>query len=184
MAKNINKDAVYRAAKSKEKDYMINDGGGLYFFVGKNGARLWRFIYTFEKKQKKLALGVYPGVTLETARRKSEEARDNIENGIDPGEIRSEQKKARQLVLSNNNRVNDGLPILNSFADLARQWLDSIAHLTNPVTQIKKVSRIERMAFPFLGDIGHKRNKIIRCAGNSKAVDRQKTVIDCTQATQ
>ena len=65
MAKNINKDLVYKAAKTKEKDYMINDGEGLYFFVGKNGARLWRFVYTFNKKQKKLALGVYPGVTLE-----------------------------------------------------------------------------------------------------------------------
>ncbi|MFI3221721.1 MAG: Arm DNA-binding domain-containing protein [Methylococcaceae bacterium] len=49
---NINKDMVYKAAKSKEKDYMINDGGGLYMFVGKNGAKLWRLIYTFEKKQK------------------------------------------------------------------------------------------------------------------------------------
>ena len=39
MAKNINKDVVYRAAKSKEKDYMINDGGGLFLFVGKNGTK-------------------------------------------------------------------------------------------------------------------------------------------------
>ncbi|MEI6267638.1 MAG: Arm DNA-binding domain-containing protein [Methylococcaceae bacterium] len=92
MANNINKDEVYRAAKSKEKDYMINDGG-LYFFVGKNGARLWRFVYTFDKNRKKLALGIYPGITLEAARRKSEEARGSIENGIDPGKIRSEQKK-------------------------------------------------------------------------------------------
>ena len=88
---------VYRSAKSKEKNYMINDGGGLYFFVGKNGARLWRLIYTFEIKQKKLALGIYPGVTLEAARRKSEEARDSIENGIDPGQTRSEQKKRGNL---------------------------------------------------------------------------------------
>ena len=156
MANNINKDAVYRAAKSKEKDYMINDGGGLYFFVGKNGARLWRFVYTFDKNRKRLALGIYPGITLEAARRKSEEARGSIENGIDPGEIRSEEKKAKQLAISNNDRVSEGLPILNSFADLARQWLESIAHLTNATTQIKKVSRIERMAFPSLGAIAIK----------------------------
>ena len=35
MAKELNKDATYRAAKSKDKDYMINDGGGLYLFVSK-----------------------------------------------------------------------------------------------------------------------------------------------------
>ena len=45
MAVNLNKDAVYRAAKPKDKDYFINDGGGLNLVVGKNGAKLWRFIY-------------------------------------------------------------------------------------------------------------------------------------------
>ncbi|WP_371744899.1 Arm DNA-binding domain-containing protein [Methylobacter sp. S3L5C] len=57
MAKNINKDVTYKAAKSKEKNYMINDGDGLFLFVGKNGAKLWRFIYTFNKTRQKLALG-------------------------------------------------------------------------------------------------------------------------------
>jgi integrase len=153
MAKELNKDAVYRAAKSKDKDYMLNDGGGLYLFVSKKGARLWRFMYTFDKKQKKLALGIYPDVTLEAARRKSEDARDSVANGIDPSEIRSEFKKARQLVQSNNDRVTDGLPIINSFADIAWQWLGSMEHLTNPTTQKKKTSRLERMAFPILGDM-------------------------------
>lgn len=153
MAKNINKDVVYKAAKPKEKDYMLNDGGGLYLFVSKNGAKLWRLIYTFDKKQKKLALGVYPSVTLETVRRKAEEARDNIANGIDPMAIRSEKKKAQQLLNSNIKRVADGLPILNSFADISRQWLESIDHLTKPTTQTKKISRLERLAFPMIGDI-------------------------------
>ncbi len=153
MAKNINKDAVYRAAKSKEKDYMLNDGGGLFLVVGKTGTRLWRFVYTFETTRKKIALGAYPGVTLETARRAAEKARENIANGIDPGEIRSEDKKAKQILKLNAGRVADGLPIVNSFADISRQWLDSIAHLTTATTQIKKTSRIERLAFPVLGDI-------------------------------
>jgi len=113
MAKNINKDVAYKAAKSKEKDYMINDGEGLYFFVGKNGARLWRFVYTFNKKQKKLALGVYPGVTLEAARRKAEEASENIANGIDPSEIRKQGKQNTQIDTENAKRKADGLPILN-----------------------------------------------------------------------
>jgi len=80
MAKNIHKDLFYKSARSEEKDYMINDGEGLYLFVSKKGSKSWRFIYTFEKKQKKLAIGVYPRVTLEAARRKAEEARENIGN--------------------------------------------------------------------------------------------------------
>ena len=54
MAKKLNKDAVYRAAKPKEKDYTINDGGGLYLVVKANGSKLWRFVYTFDGKRKRL----------------------------------------------------------------------------------------------------------------------------------
>jgi hypothetical protein len=153
MAKNINKDTVYKAAKPKESDYMINDGGGLFLFVEKSCAKSWRFIYTFNKTRNKLAFGIYPNVTLVAARRKTEEANENIANGIDPKTLRVEKKKAEQLTLSNKDRVADGLPILNSFADLTRQWLASIAHLTSATTQIKKTSRLERLAFPVLGDM-------------------------------
>lgn len=153
MAKNINKDAVYRAAKPKEKDYMLNDGDGLYMAVGKNGSKLWRFVYTFGGKQKKIAFGVYPAVTTEFARRKAEEARENVANGIDPADLRTEIKKARQLVELNVDRVTDGLPILKSFKDLAIQWLNSEAHTTNALTKKKKTERLERSAFPYLGDI-------------------------------
>jgi integrase len=153
MAKHLNKDTVYRAAKPKENDYMINDGEGLYMVVGKNGTKSWLFVYTFNTKRKKTSLGVYPGVTLEAAGVKADEARANIAKGLDPIEIKSDTKKARKLSASNNDRVADGLPILNSFADLTGQWLKSIEHLTKPTTQYKKTSRLERLAFPTLGNM-------------------------------
>ena len=67
--------------------------------------------------------------------------------------MRSDTKKAKQLARLNDGRVSEGLPILNSFADVTRQWLDSIAHLTTATTHIKKTSRIERLALPALGDM-------------------------------
>lgn len=152
MADKLNKDAVYKAAKPKEKDYFINDGGGLYLWVKSGGSKLWQFVYTIEGKRKRLALGAYPGVTLEAARRKAEETNQLIAEGIDPADTRHEAKKAKHLAKLNKERVNDGLPILNSFADITRQWLDSIAHLTTPTTHAKKTSRIERLALPALGD--------------------------------
>lgn len=152
MAVNINKDAAYRAAKPEEKDYSINDGGGLFLFVGANGSKLWRFVYMLDGKRKKLAFGPYPDTTLENARRQAEEARRQIAEGIDPGEIRRQEKAAKQLARQNKDRQRDGLPILDSFADVTRQWLASIAHLTTATTHIKKTSRIERLAFPLLGD--------------------------------
>ncbi|MCQ8105514.1 integrase arm-type DNA-binding domain-containing protein [Methylomonas sp. SURF-2] len=152
MAINLNKDTVYRAAKPKDKDYFISDGGGLNLVVGKNGTKIWKLIFTYEGKRKKLSFGVYPDTTLEAARRKAEEARQRIADGFDPSEARREIKAARQLAKINDNRVNAGLPIIDSFADVTRQWLDSIAHLTSATTHQKKASRIERLAFPVLGN--------------------------------
>jgi len=44
MAKELNKDAVYMVAKSKEKDCAINDGDSLVLLVKSIGVKLWWFI--------------------------------------------------------------------------------------------------------------------------------------------
>ena len=49
----------------------------------------------FNKKRSKLVLGAYPNVTLEAARRKAEEASENIANGIDPNDIKKNRKKKK-----------------------------------------------------------------------------------------
>ncbi len=152
MAEKLNKDTVYRAAKPKEKDYFINDGGGLYLLVKTSGTKLWHFVFSYDGKRNRLSLGVYPDVTLEAARRKSEEARTQIASGINPAAIREEEKAAKRLEKQNHDRVKQGLPILDSFADITRHWLASIEHLTSPATHKKKTSRIERLAFPLLGN--------------------------------
>lgn len=152
MAVNLNKDAVYRAAKPKEKDYPINDGGGLSLLVKSNGVKRWVFIYRFDGKQNRLGLGIYPATTLENARRQAEEERQQIAEGIDPNEIRKQEKAVKQLAKQNQERQEGGLPILDSFADVTRQWLASIEHLTGLTTHKKKISRIERLAFPLLSD--------------------------------
>jgi len=153
MAINLNKDAVYRAAKVQQKDYKVSDGGGLSLLVKTDGTKRWLFYYRFEGKQNTLGLGTYPDTTLENARRQAEEARKQIVEGINPAAIRNAAKKAKQIVRLNEDRLSDGLPIINSFADITRQWLDSIAHLTSEKTHTKKTSRIERLAFPLLGDM-------------------------------
>ena len=152
MAEKINKDAAYKAAKPKDKNYTIKDGGGLSLLVKSNGVKRWIFIYRYDGVQNRLGFGIYPDTTLENARRKAEDAREQIAKGIDPGVIRKETKAAKHLAKANDERVSEGLPILNSFADITRQWLDSIAHLTSEKTHTKKTSRIERLAFPLLGD--------------------------------
>jgi len=46
--KDLNKESVYRAAKPKDKDYSISDGGGLSLLVKTNGVKRWKFFYRFE----------------------------------------------------------------------------------------------------------------------------------------
>jgi integrase len=153
MAKNLNKDAVYRAAKPKEKDYTISDGDGLHLLIKAGGSKLWQFVCTFDGKRKKLALGIYPNKTLVAARSKAEEARAQIANGIDPSEAKKQSKQARQIDNENAKRKAAGLPIINSFEHAARAWLASIERLTRATTHTKKTSRLERLAFPILGDM-------------------------------
>ena len=153
MAKELNKDVVYRAAKSKDKDYTINDGDGLVLLVKSTGVKAWRFIYRFSGKQNRLSFGAYPSTTTESARRKAEAVREQLANDIDPSKLKKQIKELANLADDNAKRKEDGLTILNSFADLTRQWLASIAHLTSVTTQIKKTSRLERLAFPVLGDL-------------------------------
>ncbi len=175
MSVNHNKDAVYRSAKAKEKDYTINDGGGLYLLVGAISSKLWRFIYTFNGKRKKLSFGAYPDTSLENARRKSEEARGHVANGTDPGELRKQTKVISQIDKLNEERLNEGLPIIDSFADITQQWLNSISHLTTAVTQTKKTSRIDRLAFPALG------NMLINAVKSADILATLKPLIDKNQ---
>ena len=153
MAEKINKDAVYKAAKPKEKGYFINDGGGLYLWVKPNGSKLWQFVYSFEgNRQPRMALGAYPGVTLEIARKKSDEARQQIAIGINPIQKRTEFKEARQEAKINEQRIKNGLPTVNSFADITGKWLDSISNLNSAGTLFKKRSRLTTWIFPHIGE--------------------------------
>ncbi|QWF70088.1 tyrosine-type recombinase/integrase [Methylomonas paludis] len=151
MAINLNKDVVYRAAKPKEKDYTINDGGGLALLIKASGSKLWRFIYRFDGKQNRLGLGAYPDLSLEAARNKAKEPRENLANGIDPGDQRKQTKEAKRLAADKTKRLEAGLPIINSFEHICNEWLESIAHGVRAITQQKKIRRFELYVFPFIG---------------------------------
>jgi len=68
-------DIQVRKAKPQEKPCNLTDERALYLLVKPNGAKLWRMNYRFSGKQKTLALGVYPDVSLSDARIKRDEAR-------------------------------------------------------------------------------------------------------------
>ncbi len=75
-------DISVRTAAAKEKQYKLPDGKGLHLLVHTNGSKYWRFRYRFGDKEKMLAIGVYPEVSLKDARNKRDEVRKQISEGI------------------------------------------------------------------------------------------------------
>ena len=76
----------------KEKPHKQSDFDGLYLLVNPNGSKLWRFKYRWLRKEKLLALGKYPDVSLAEARRQRDDARSLIANDTDPSRLRKQEK--------------------------------------------------------------------------------------------
>jgi integrase len=88
------------------------DAGGLYLEVVPTGGKHWRWKYRIEGKEKRLALGSYPAVTLGDARAKREKARLMLKAGTDPVQSKKEEKLARKEVMG------------NTFEAVARAWFE------------------------------------------------------------
>jgi len=139
-------DVKVRNAKPTEKQFKLFDGDGLFLLVmppGKktpNGSKCWRFKYRFAGKEKLLALGTYPEVSLSDARDKRTEARRQIAAGIDPGEAR----KAR--------KVANAEKAANTFEVVAREWYGKNEPVWSPTHAVMVISRLEKDVFPAIGN--------------------------------
>jgi len=132
-------DIKVRTAKPKEKPYKLSDSGGLFLLVTSKGFRYWRLKYRFETKEKLLAIGVYPEISLAEAREKREQARKQLINGIDPSVFKQVSKQAVKVGREGN------------FEFVAREW-----HLKNKAIWTSKhgeliIRRLENYIFPWLG---------------------------------
>lgn len=100
-------DKEIKAARAKEKEYKLFDGGGLYLSIMPTGGKLWRLKYTYEGKEKRIALGAYPEISLAAARKMREDNKTKIALGIDPAEERNKAKAVRQAKESEaENKLN------------------------------------------------------------------------------
>jgi integrase len=132
-------DTAIRTAKPADKAYRLYDAGGLYVEVSPSGGKLWRCKYRFEGKENRLAFGAYPAVSLADARRRRDEARKLLANGIDPNAVKKSQKAARADALANSLEVMGREWLLKKRGD----WVESSAE--------KITSRLERDVFPYIG---------------------------------
>ena len=80
------------SAEPRSKPYRLFDGLGLYIEVAPSGTKAWRLKYRFQGKEKRLSLGVYPEVSIETARQNLAKEKQLLEQGYDPSEVRKQEK--------------------------------------------------------------------------------------------
>jgi len=97
-----------RNTKPSDKPVKMTDGNGMHLLITTSGSKYWRFQYRFAGKQKILALGVYPEVSLSEARRRRDEARQLVANHVDPSEKRKAEKIESKGLLT--------------FEQVAQQW--------------------------------------------------------------
>jgi len=89
-------ETIIRNAKPADKPRKLFDGGGLYLLVSPNRGKYWRLKYRFGGTEKTLSFGVYPSVTLASSRNLRDEARTRLATGVDPGDVRKEERAAQR----------------------------------------------------------------------------------------
>lgn len=133
-------DVAVRKAAPRVKRYRLADGGGMYLEVTPGGAKYWRLKYRVAGREKRLALGVYPTVSLSAARQGCQEAHWLLARGIDPGAAR---KAAKQ------QKVEVATAARDTFEAVAREWMarQEVAEVTANKTRWI----LETFLFPEIG---------------------------------
>jgi hypothetical protein len=81
----------------RTKSFKLFDGGGLYLLIKPDGSKYWRMKYSFAGRPTQISFGVYPLVSLETARTKRDEARRLLSNGSNPSDVRKSENAALRI---------------------------------------------------------------------------------------
>ena len=89
-------DIAIRSAKPTNKPYKLSDSLGLYLLIKPNGSKLWYLKYRIDGKERKLAFGGYPTITLSHARSQRELARLTLSQGLDPSLQKQREKQSRK----------------------------------------------------------------------------------------
>lgn len=129
-------DTAVRQSKADRKPYKRYDERGMYLLVTPSGGRLWRLKYRYGGKEKTLALGAYPDVSLKRARERRDDARRLLADGRDP----AAQKKAEKAAQAAKEATLE---------TLGREWLAAQNWASNYGEKVE--GRLRRHIFPLLG---------------------------------
>lgn len=132
-------DITVKHAKPRDKAYKLADMKGMYLLINPNGAKYWRLKYRYAGKEKALALGVYPEVSLAEARDAALKAKAQLRNDEDPGMTRKLQKRERLLIAENH------------FEAIAMEWwVHQKGRWTDQHAE-RVLQSLKQDVFPYLG---------------------------------
>jgi integrase len=94
-------DVAIRNAKPGEKPIKLTDASGLRLVVMPTGGKLWRLKYRIDGKEKQLAIGAYPQISLSEARKRRDAARAQIARGEDPSREKQRDKVRSRIQAEN-----------------------------------------------------------------------------------
>jgi len=132
-------DTAIKKAKPGAKPVKLSDGRGLYLLVSQAGSKLWRWKYRFLGKEKVMALGAYPDVSLAQAREGLDKARKVLAGGSDPMAVRKADKAATRAAAE------------NSFEAVARIWWAHWKPARSEQHAGQVMRRFEADVFPHIG---------------------------------
>jgi integrase len=131
-------DTRVRSAKPGKRPAKLSDSGGLHLLIQPTGSKLWRLAYRFAGKQKTLAVGIYPTVTLQEAREQREAAKRLLAKGTDP----SAQRRLDKQTAATGN----------TFKSIADEVLGKLEKEGRAPKTMDKLRWLLSFAYPSIGD--------------------------------
>ena len=144
-------DATIKAIRPGDPRKRLSDGDGLTLLLnGKGGAHGWRFDFRHHGKRNMISFGNYPDTSLALARRKADAARQLLAEGLSPSEERKAEKRSWDVARVAETRKEQGLPALDSFEAIAREWFDVKKSGWAASYGDKIIARLAADIFPYL----------------------------------
>lgn len=131
-------NTAVKNASATGKQRKLSDGKGLFLLVTAAGKKYWRLKYRFNGKEKLLALGVYPELSLKEAREGTEQARKLLANGIDPSEYKQQTK---------HQNLEEAA---NTFQAIATEWFLTKSPSWSDSHRSRTKRLLERDLYPWL----------------------------------
>ncbi len=155
MAKEKLTELAIKQAKSKNKQYKLSDGGGLFLLVHPNGSKYWRLDYRFGDKRKSSSLGVYGSkkseMPLVKARKVQAQYKSMLQDGIDP--IEAKRQKKQLYFKEKQKKESRDAEQATTFEKVAHEWMSKQGPRWTEDHQTRVRRSLEIHVFPEIGQL-------------------------------